>query len=76
MAGTRAMNGDASRATTAIQPMAERHPGSARAAWAPSTIRWTIDRSPVTGSGFGRWTSSSATTTAPKERALIPKTKA
>ena len=56
--------------------MAERHPGSARAAWAPSTIRWTIDRCPVTGTGFGMWTSNSAMTTAPNDSALIPNTKA
>ena len=74
MAGTRAMNGDASRATTAIHPMAERQPGSARAARAPSTIRRTIGPMPVTGSGCGRWTSRSATTTAPNDRALMPKT--
>ena len=39
MAGTRAMNGEASRATTAISSMAERQPGSAAAARAPAASR-------------------------------------
>ena len=76
MAGTRAMNGEASSATTPMHAMAERHPGSARAARTPSAIRDAIEGWPATGSGRGRRTSSRAPTTAPKESALMPKTKA
>ena len=42
MAGTRAMNGDANRATTAISSMAARQPGSAMATRAPATMRATM----------------------------------
>ena len=38
MAGTRAMNGEASRATTAISSMAARQPGSAAATRAPAAM--------------------------------------
>ena len=76
MAGTSAMKGDASRATTAMLRIADRHPGSARAARAPSTMRSTMDRLPVTGTGFGRWTRTSATTTAPNDAALTANTMA
>ena len=76
MAGTSAMKGEASRATTAMSSMAARQPGSATAALAPTTIRGTIPRRGRRSSGFGSRTSTSATTTAPNEAALMPKTTA
>ena len=76
MAGTRAMNGDASRATMAIRRMAERQPGSAIAARAPSAMRCTILIGPACPRGLGSRTIISATTTAPKDAALIPNTRA
>ena len=68
------MKGDTSRATTAMQMMADRHPGSARAARTPSAIRRAMDRWPDCGTGGGRCTRSSAITTAPNDAALMPNT--
>lgn len=76
MTGTRAMNGEARRATTAMKPMADRQPGSARAARTPSTIRRPSSSRPGWRAGAGSRTSRRATTTAPNEAALIPKTTA
>ena len=76
MAGTSAMNGEASRATTAMSSMAARQPGSAMAARAPMTIRGTIPRPRPALIGFGSLTRANATTTAAKDAALMPNTTA
>ena len=73
-AGMRAMNGDSSRAATAMARMAVRQPGSAHAPRAPVTIRRP---SPPVSSGSGRGggsrTRAMATRTAPNDRALTTK---
>ena len=74
MAGTRAMNGDASRATTAMRPIAARQPGSAKAILAPTAMRATMDVSSGTRRRVGRRTMRRATTTAPNDAALMAKT--
>ncbi len=75
MAGTRAMNGEASSATMAMSWMAARHPGSPAAARAPATSRAARSRLPGDGTGLGNRTSTRATTTAANEAALMPKTR-
>ncbi len=68
------MKGEASRATTAISPMADRHPGSARAARIPSAMRETKLAPRWRRAGLGSLTMARATTTAAKEAALTAKT--
>ena len=76
MAGTRAMNGEANRATMAMSSTAARQPGSDMAARAPITMRAQIPTVPPALIGLGNLTSVSATTTAANDAALMAKTTA
>ncbi len=69
------MNGEASRATTAMSSMAARHPGSPAAARAPAASRAAMPIASGDPTGRGNLTITRATTTAANEAALMPKTR-